>query len=99
MIFSTRRAQARDAMKKSEAHLLDALRKTSGFRSTAEALAFVYQMKNKYPILHHEDPTAARIHAIPDLEKYFVITSLVDVLVSLQFQNKIALENLNNALK
>ena len=99
MIFSTPLGQTRAALKRSEAQLLETLRKVTGFRTTAEALAFVYQMKTDYPVLHNEDPKIARAHSAPDLEKYFVTTSLVDVLVSLQFQNKIALENLNTALK
>ena len=99
MIFSTPLGQTRVALKRSEAQLLETLRKVTGFRTTAEALTFVYRMKTDYPVLHNEDPKMARAHSTPDLEKYFVTTSLVDVLVSLQFQNKIALENLNTALK
>ena len=99
MIFSTPLSQTRHSLKKSEAFLLSTLRNVTGFQTTAEALAFVYRMKTDYPVLYNEDPKMARAHSTPDLEKYFVATSLVDVLVSLQFQNKIALENLNTALK
>jgi len=99
VIFSTPLGQTREALQRSEARLLGALRKVTGFRSTAEALTFVYQMKTKYPVLHSEDPATAKANLVPHLERYFVTTSLVDVLVSLQFQNKIALENLYTALK
>lgn len=99
MIFSTPLGQAQAVMRRTEGQLLSTLRTVTGFRNTAEALAFVYRMKTDFPVLHNEDPTTARANSVPDVEKYFVTTSLVDVLVSLQFQNKIALENLKTALK